>query len=162
VGRLGPVPQRDRRHGQGARFQVDVVPADGDGLPDAAAGGEHHADDVWQVAAQRLLVLRELLPQEPHLLVGEGFDFLLLRGYAGDLPDRVGGDDVESGSEAEHPGQDGSAPSGGLLAVLLHHRLEEPVQGGRGRLSDHQAADPRFDLAPDGLRVPLFGVVGPV
>jgi hypothetical protein len=54
----------------GAGFEVDLVPEDGDGLADADAGAEHEGDEVGQVGLDGALVGGEARAEESDFVAG--------------------------------------------------------------------------------------------
>ena len=63
----------------GAGFEVDLGPEDGEGFADADAGAEHECDQVGEVGLDGVVVAGEALAEEGDFFAGEGSGWVLGR-----------------------------------------------------------------------------------
>ena len=98
----------------GAGFEVDLVPEDGECLAHADARAEHEGGQVGQIGLDDPLVDCEAPADEGDLFGGEGSGWVLGLGFDDlDFADRADGDGSVADGEFHHAGHDGAAGLGG-------------------------------------------------
>jgi len=98
----------------GAGFQVDLGPEDGEGFADADAGGEHERDEAGEIGLYGVIVGGQASVQQGDFFGGEGPGWVLGFGFDGvDFADGVDGDGAVADGEFHGAGDDGAAGLGG-------------------------------------------------
>jgi hypothetical protein len=138
----------------GAGFEVDLVPEDGEGFADADAGGEHEGDEVGEVSLDGVFVGGQAVVQEGDFFGGERSRWVLGCGIdAVDFAGGVDGGGAVADGEFHGAGDDGAAGLGGGGAGVVLDVGEDGVEALGGGFVDVEFADGGTDMVGEGAPV---------